>query len=342
MRQYVIHGVGPVLIVTGLLVFPAASTAQDVTVEYQLDAGGNVHERSNVASGVEAAPIERRRVTYTRIVVPREEYRARTQLRDDYIARTEPRGEPIYTYRAQAERPWYGDTYTDDWMYSLKSYSLGDDYRLQNQKSATADVGPQVYGYVESESPEETAARQVSGEVTELSIADTSPVPRLEIVVRTDEGLFRRVLLGTVQDARTLSLSLGDRVTAAGEPRLIGDESMLVATRLERTRVRVGGVMTFETAPRVAPEKWYHGTIVRTRAERFVGRDQDQLLATILLDDGSIVQADLGPAERLPVHEIQPQDRVTLQGRVRQSASGEPVLVVSSMRLESETVRINR
>jgi len=256
----------------------------------------------------------------------------------------------VYRYREvlpRHESRWYGDSYADG-IYTLREYNLRDDYTLYNRQdqvpTARLDVGrvappSDVLGFV---GPEETneprtppATHEVTGQVRELRLVKLSRVaePGVVAMVETDDGLARRVFLGPRDEARKLDLRLGDRITAAGRPRIVDGRSVLIASR-----VRVGESVDHTAVPQ---SQWYHGIIQGTRVLQPINRPDRHLVAMVELDDGNRVRVDLGPVRELPHEEIQPNDRVAILAYTV-SVDGEPVLMAETLRLQGETLRIRR
>lgn len=317
-----------VLVVLSLVVFAAEpSIARDIEVEYDLDEDiyrVDIDDENNPSAPI--VPV---------IVRPTAPHSPQSAVRN-----LPPRfGESNAAARDDTGRSlWYGDSYVDDWMYSLEDYDLLDDYHLRNRRDVGS--GPDIYGYVDRDATDRSGAslgpRRVTGEILEMRLVHVPGVARRHVlaVVQTDHGLDRRILLGPTGSARAVGATVGDRITAVGEPRIVEGTSVLLVDSFERLAQRSG-----RSSGRQG--QWYHGRILDTRLLRPFGDEQPNLLATVRLDDGTTSQVDLGPVARLPRREIQPDDRVTLMARVR-NVNGEPWLMADLLRLRSETMQIDR
>lgn len=189
---------------------------------------------------------------------------------------------------------------------------------------------------------------QIYGTVEDLRTVrrDRFSQPQLAATVETDNGNWRRVILGPADRFRSLELEEGDEINVIGQVRRVNGTETLVASKFSTDNIdrwinvqRQGQAQRTQGQQR--PTKWYHGEILDTRTVKFKGIQNRQTVATVELNDGNIVPVNLGPAGQLPRQEIQQGDDVTLTAKVGK-INGRTALIADRVKLRGQTVQIDR
>lgn len=177
---------------------------------------------------------------------------------------------------------------------------------------------------------------------------------QLAAEVETDDGRWRRTLLGPIARLRNLDIEEGDEINVIGPVHRVQGIPTLVATQFSTDFdpwVHIGRERTQRQDQRQnarqrqderrRPVKWYHGEVRDTKVVKFKGIEERQVLAKVRLDDGNMVPVNLGPVGDLPRQLLEKGDRVALTAR-RGRINGDVALVAQMLRLDGEQMRIDR
>lgn len=177
----------------------------------------------------------------------------------------------------------------------------------------------------------------VYGEIHDLQVIRSARFedPQLEGMIETNDGHWRRLILGPMDRLRRLNIKDGDLVDATGKIQDVGGTPTLVASQFTTDEIA-----RWVPVHRAGAAEWYQGRILNLRSAKFRGIEPRQEVAEVRLNNGKVVPVNLGPVYDLPsgIREGESLEIWARGGKI----NGKKALVAERLNVQGRMVRIDR